>query len=87
MYVSLKQPRGDGERYVTPPERLRRRLNQAVPCIRRELDHLYERGLYKRRNAHINVSRLIRGQRLRITRAVARAREKLALRSVSSRLT
>lgn len=36
------------------------RITQALAYKRHELDHLYERGLYKMRSARINGSRLIR---------------------------
>ena len=41
MYVGLKQPRGDGERYVTPARAAAKETNKRYP-IEIRLSHLHQ---------------------------------------------
>jgi len=57
--------------------------------VRRELNHLYERGLYKTRSARINGSRLIRDWCLAfvlVVIAIAELRERSSERGKNLRL-
>ena len=84
-------------RYFTIGPFIRKKNKPRLTSLTRELNRLYERGLYKMRSVRINGSQLIRDQCVAfvlVVIAIAELREFsgdcgkiLSLRSVSSRLT